>query len=215
MSFDLNITVNGSRCKQYYHQGKIFIQANPGSEYSIEIKNNHWKRILAVSSVDGLNVLTGKSANELDSGYIINGYSSEKIKGFRFSDNEWALFKFGYKFNGKTYAQSKNDGSEQNCGVIGVRLFYEKELVWTTTYTSYPYQYGNSSGVISGSGISYTSNVNYCANNHLGDNLDMKLMSSIGTGICVSNVAGKITNCCANYSAQVEQPQLEIGRAHV
>ena len=112
MSFDLNITVNGSRCKQYSHQGKTFIEAKQGSEYVIEVKNNHWKRVLAVGSVDGLNVLTGKTANEADSGYIIGAYSSEKIKGFRFSDDEWALFKFGYKFNGNTYAQSKEDGSE-------------------------------------------------------------------------------------------------------
>jgi len=111
MSFDLNITVNGSRCKQYSHQGKIFIEAKQSSEYVIEIKNNHWKRVLMVGSVDGLNVLTGKTASENDTGYIIGAYSAEKIKGFRVSDDEWALFKFGYKFNGNTYAQSKEDGS--------------------------------------------------------------------------------------------------------
>jgi len=133
MSFDLNILVNGNRCKQYYHQGKTFIEAKNGSEYVIQINNNHCKRILAVGSVDGLNILTGKAANEKDSGYIVGAYSSEKIKGFRFSDDEWAMFKFGYKFNGNTYAQSKEDGSEKNCGVIGLRLFYEKEPLYTYT----------------------------------------------------------------------------------
>jgi hypothetical protein len=128
-TFGAQILVNGNKCKQYNHNGKIFIQANPGSEYSIEIKNNHWKRILAVTSIDGLNVLTGKTANENDTGYIIGAYSSEKIKGFRISDSEWALFKFGYKFDGNTYAQSKEDGSEKNCGVIGLRFFYEKEPI--------------------------------------------------------------------------------------
>jgi len=175
MSFDLNITVNGSRCKQYSHQGKTFIEAKQGSEYVIEVKNNHWKRVLAVGSVDGLNVLTGKTASEADSGYIIGAYSAEKIKGFRFSDDEWALFKFGYKFNGNTYAQSKEDGSEKNCGVIGVRFFYEKDPIvvtsWTNTWTSYnltggyyqpPQIYNCSNGA---GGTSYTSNVNYQAGN--------------------------------------------------
>ena len=133
MSFDLNILVNGNRCKQYNHQGKIFIEAKNGSEYVVQINNNHWKRVLAVGSVDGLNILTGKTASEKDSGYIVGAYSSEKIKGFRFSDTEWAMFKFGYKFNGNTYAQSKEDGSERNCGVIGLRIFYEKEPIYTTT----------------------------------------------------------------------------------
>ena len=144
-----------------------------GSEYVIEVKNNHWKRVLAVGSVDGLNVLTGKTANEADSGYIIGAYSSEKIKGFRFSDDEWALFKFGYKFNGNTYAQSKEDGSEKNCGVIGVRFFYEKDPILTTytvvnnSWPNYCYTgalnpqiYNCSTG-----GTSYSSNVNYQASN--------------------------------------------------
>jgi hypothetical protein len=186
MSFDLNITVNGSRCKQYSHQGKTFIEAKQGSEYVIEVKNNHWKRVLAVGSVDGLNVLTGKTANEADSGYIIGAYSSEKIKGFRFSDDEWALFKFGYKFNGNTYAQSKEDGSEKNCGVIGVRFFYEKDPI-VTTYTvvnnSWPnYCYTGAMNPqiynCSAGGTAYSSNVNYQSSN-LGTQ-DVTYLGNIG-----------------------------------
>jgi len=170
---EIQITVNGNRCKQYNHAGRTYVQANPGSEYVIEVKNNHWKRVLAVGSVDGLNILTGKTANEADSGYIIGAYSSEKIKGFRFSDDEWALFKFGYKFNGNTYAQSKEDGSEKNCGVIGVRFFYEKDPI-VTTYTvinngwpNYCYTGAISPQIYncSAGGTSYSSNVNYQASN--------------------------------------------------
>jgi hypothetical protein len=179
MSFDVNILVNGSRCKQYRHQGKTFVQANPGSEYVIEIKNNHWKRILAVGSVDGLNVLTGNTAKEGDTGYIVGAYSTEKVKGFRISDSEWALFKFGYKFNGKTYAQSKNDGSEKNCGVIGLRFFYEQEPIVINTPSSPWPNWGTYSisasyclnGGLYGPGRygyenspNYTTNVNYMSN---------------------------------------------------
>lgn len=195
MSFDLNILVNGNRCKQYHHQGKTFIEAKEGSEYVIQINNNYWKRILAVGSVDGLNVLTGKTAASTDSGYIVGAYSSEKIKGFRFSDDEWAMFRFGYKFDGKTYAQSKQDGSERNCGVIGLKLFYEKEpvyvcnppVIWnttpqwlsptpaapqpqwitTTTVTTgpIPQTYAVSASYSMCGTGAYQSNVNYCCNN--------------------------------------------------
>jgi hypothetical protein len=181
-NFDINIIVNGNRCKLYTHQGKNYVQANQGSEYVIEIKNNYYKRILSVISVDGLNVLSGKKASENDTGYIIDSYHSEKIKGFRFSDDEWAMFKFGYKFNGKTYAQSKNDGSEINCGIFGIRLFYEQEPMviyntstvtwntpinppWTTPinppWDPYPITC-NGAGISIGS-PSYTSNVNFMA----------------------------------------------------
>ena len=206
MSFDLNITVNGNRCKQYNHQGKTFIEAKNGSEYVIEIKNNHWKRVLAVGSVDGLNILTGKSASDTDTGYIIGAYSSERIKGFRFSDNEWAMFKFGYKFYGNTYAQSKEDGSEKNCGVIGLRIFYEQEPVVTYTapiiinnpppynpWPNWPYfttttnaisgacSGGGGTGLSAGNAASYTSNVNYSCNS-LGsqDMMDYSTLKSSG-----------------------------------
>jgi len=176
MSFDLNITVNGSRCKQYSHQGKIFIEAKQSSEYVIEIKNNHWKRVLMVGSVDGLNVLTGKTASENDTGYIIGAYSAEKIKGFRVSDDEWALFKFGYKFNGNTYAQSKEDGSEKNCGVIGVRLFYEKDPV--VTYSTWNSSFAVSCSYAGNLQTNYMSNVNYQPNNLISQNMDMTMYAS-------------------------------------
>jgi len=124
MSQDVNILVNGSRCKQYHHDGKIFIEAKDGSEYTIEIKNNEWKRILAVCSVDGLDVLTGKKAVENNPGYVISGLNTLKIDGFRVSDEKVAKFIFGAK--GESYAADKGDGSERNVGVIGIRLFEEK-----------------------------------------------------------------------------------------
>jgi len=131
--FDINVMVNGSRCKQYTHEGRKYVEAKDGSEWYFQIQNNSPGRVLAVCSVDGLNVLTGETATKKDSGYIIDSYHSQKIKGFRFSDEEWAMFKFGYKIdkstgapNGKVYAVSKGKEAARNCGVIGVRLFYEK-----------------------------------------------------------------------------------------
>lgn len=124
MSYEINILVNGSRCKQYNHNGKVFVEAKQGSEYSIEIKNNAWKRILAVCSVDGLDILNGKPAVENGAGYVISGLNSSKFDGFRVSDEKVAKFVFDYK--GSSYAASKGDGSERNVGVVGIRLFEEK-----------------------------------------------------------------------------------------
>lgn len=123
-SFDVNVLVNGNRCKFYHHQGKTYIQANHGSEYELEIKNNTWSRILCLSSVDGLNVLTGESAKEDDAGYVIPAYSPLKIKGFRYSNNEVAAFKFTDKHNSYAKIQGGNEAA-QNCGVIGFKLYNE------------------------------------------------------------------------------------------
>lgn len=124
MNYEVNILVNGSRCKQYNHDGKIFIEAKKNSEYSIEIKNNSFNRILAVCSVDGLDILTGKPAFEGNQGYVISGYNTGKFEGFRVSDEQVAKFVFDYK--NQSYAASKGDNSEKNVGVIGIRLFQEK-----------------------------------------------------------------------------------------
>jgi hypothetical protein len=145
--YDINIVVNGSRCKKYTHKGKTFIESKVGTEYSIEIKNNSHVRHLAICSVDGLNIIDGLSASPDSSGYVIEGYSSNKYHGFRISDEEIAKFIFSKKE--KSYATSKGDGSEQNVGVIGVKLFDEKPkytairqyLTKTTFTTQFPDNY--------------------------------------------------------------------------
>ena len=189
-TFDVNVLVNGSRCKQYNHEGKTYIEAKDGSEWYFQIQNNSPGRVLAVCSVDGLNVLTGETATKKDSGYVIDSYHSQKIKGFRFSDTEWAMFKFGYKIdkssgapNGKVYAVSKGKEAARNCGVIGVRLFYEKfkkvEYIAPPQYTPYT-GYAVSASWPGGSGYwgtdslccnaSWTNNsVSGCASNSLRD----------------------------------------------
>ena len=88
--YDVNVLVNGSRCKQYTHGGRNYIEAKDGSEWYFQIQNNTPSRVLAICSVDGLNVLSGEIATENDTGYVIDAYHSQKIKGFRFSDDEWA-----------------------------------------------------------------------------------------------------------------------------
>ncbi len=123
-NFDINILVNGNRCKIYNHNGKFYIEAKHDSQYELEIKNNTWQRSLVLASVDGLNVLSGETATDEDSGYVIQSQSPLRIKGFRYSNNEVASFKFTNKNN--SYAQSVG-GSEaaKNCGVIGFKIFNE------------------------------------------------------------------------------------------
>ena len=123
-NYTVDILINDKPVRKFPFNDKLFVEARKGQEYSIRIKNNSYSRILAVSSVDGLDVLTGKSALENGNGYVINGYNSLTIDGFRVSDEKVAKFLFDYK--GGSYAASKEDGSERNVGVIGVRIFTEK-----------------------------------------------------------------------------------------
>jgi len=172
-NYEVNVLVNGSRCKIYSHNGKRFIEAKAGSNYVLEIKNNSNNRVLAVSSVDSLNTITGKNeAAETGAGYVLNSYTSTKIDGFRINDTEVAQFKFDIKSNG--YAASKKDGSEKNSGVIGIRIFNEKPNPIVNSYitsyinpyiinlnsTGYPTPVYNASNCNSGGKLRNTSTLN-------------------------------------------------------
>ena len=109
--------------KSYFKNGKRFIEGKEGRTYSIVIKNVCHSRLEAVVSVDGLDVLNGRSASLSIKGYIINPGDSLTIKGFRTSREAVAAFKFSSV--SESYSQEKY-GTSRNVGVIGLALFTEK-----------------------------------------------------------------------------------------
>ncbi len=131
-TFELQVLVNGRPVREAYFQGRAFIEARKGTQYTLKLKNTSHRRAVAVFSVDGIDVLHGKKAEEADGGYIVDAYSSIEVKGFRVDDDTVSAFKFDHKNN--SYANkigAKVDGAmekgTENCGVIGVRVTYEKQ----------------------------------------------------------------------------------------
>ena len=119
----MHVQVNGRACKEYSHKGMSFIEARSGTNYTVKIKNDNPYRVMAVLSVDGLDVVTGKPAEETNTGYIIDAYSSLDVKGYRISDDNSASFIFTSK--GKSYVQQAKSNAT-NAGVIGLRTYKEK-----------------------------------------------------------------------------------------
>lgn len=122
-NYELEVLVNGTPLREYYNQGKHYIEGKRDSEFSIKIRNNGYKRILAVASVDGLSVMDGKTASHKSRGYIIDGYDSLVIDGWRTSDKNVSRFYFTNPSD--SYAKRKNNGD--NLGVVGVVIFREKD----------------------------------------------------------------------------------------
>ena len=123
--FELFILVNGKKVREYYHDGKIFIEGKKGSEFTLKFKNNSYQRVLFVPSIDGLSVIDGKEASKNSGGYIVDALRSIEIKGWRTSLDDVASFIFDEKINSYVNKKSKN-GNTMNCGVIGGRVFSEK-----------------------------------------------------------------------------------------
>lgn len=121
--YTVEVLVNGKPVKKYNHQSKVYIEGRSGTEYSLRLRNNSFDRVLAIISVDGVNVITGQVASENDTGYIIDPNSSIDVSGFRKDKNTVGSF----VFCGKNESYSKDVGLKNNQGVIGVVFIREKE----------------------------------------------------------------------------------------
>jgi len=128
--YSAHVLVNGRKVKEYRHNGLTFIEAKDGTEFAIEVKNHQGGRVLAIVSVDGLDIIDGKPATAKSRGYIIDGYNSETLHGYRKNENQVANFKF--TCGGNSYATDKGKG--ENNGIIAVKFIgeaiaYAKQLV--------------------------------------------------------------------------------------
>jgi len=107
----------------HYHHGEYWVAGRPGGRYAIEIRNRLGERLLAVTSVDGVNVVTGETAGWDQSGYVFGPGDRYQITGWRKSDAEVAAFTFTDLAN--SYAA--RTARPANVGVIGVAVFRERQ----------------------------------------------------------------------------------------
>jgi hypothetical protein len=112
----------GSVLPTYRWRGEYWIAGRPGARYSIMIQNHRGQRLLAVTAVDGINVVSGETGAWGQSGYVLGAGESYEIAGWRKSDAEIAAFNFTSA--GSSYAE--RTGRPANIGVIGVALFLER-----------------------------------------------------------------------------------------
>lgn len=135
---DVDIRVNGKPLRLYSHHNRTFVEAKNGSEYTVKINNNNYKRILAVVTVDGVNVLDEQAGGSSKAGYVINGWSSYEVKGWRTSSHNVNAFKFSAKSRSYAAKSESTHGDTSNCGVIGVEIYLEKEKPVTYQYNYNP-----------------------------------------------------------------------------
>jgi hypothetical protein len=104
-------------------KGRWYVAGEPGHQYEIRLRNRSSERLLAVTSVDGVNVISGETAKTGQSGYVLSPWDSVEIDGWRKSMDEVATFYFTRLSN--SYAA--RTGRPDNVGVIGVAVFRERQ----------------------------------------------------------------------------------------
>lgn len=114
----------GERLTPVRHEGRLYVAGTPGERYAIELKGRQGGRVLTVLSVDGVNVLTGQTAATLQSGYVIDGWQSYAINGWRKSMDDVAQF----VFTALPDSYAARTGRPGNVGVIGVAVYRERAV---------------------------------------------------------------------------------------
>ena len=113
---------SGATLRTYYSRGEYWVAGEPGARYAIEIRNCANGRLLAVTSVDGVNVLTGDTAGFGQAGYVFDAGERYQISGWRKSRSEVAAF----TFTDSRDSYAERTGRPANVGVIGIALYREQ-----------------------------------------------------------------------------------------
>jgi len=119
---DVYDRASGAALPVYANNGRNYIEGAPGHEYGVRIRNCTGARVLVVTSVDGVNVISGDTAAPSQSGYVLEPWGYVVITGWRKSMDRTAAFYFTDL--GDSYAA--RTGRPQNVGVVGVAVFQEK-----------------------------------------------------------------------------------------
>ncbi|MBM0105091.1 hypothetical protein JM946_10035 [Steroidobacter sp. S1-65] len=106
----------------YVHHDRLYVAGEPGHQYELRITNRSNERLLAVTSVDGVNVISGKTAQEKQSGYVLDPWGGVHVEGWRKSLNEVATF----YFTRWSDSYAARTGRPEHVGVIGVAVFREQ-----------------------------------------------------------------------------------------
>jgi hypothetical protein len=113
---------SGATLPVYSYRGEYWVAGRPGARYAVAVRNKLGERVLAVPSVDGVNVLSGETASWDQTGYVFSARERYQITGWRKSNSEVAAF----EFSNASDSYAGRTGRPANVGVIGVALFREQ-----------------------------------------------------------------------------------------
>lgn len=127
-SVELVTRADGRVLPVYEKDGRRWVVGTPGAEYAIRVCNTTGARVLAVMSVDGVNVVSGDSASPSQAGYVLDARECTDINGWRKNLSSVAAF----YFTELPDSYAARTGRPDNVGVIGVAFFRERPqpMVW-------------------------------------------------------------------------------------
>jgi hypothetical protein len=88
------LSEGGDTLQTFGRGGRYYLLGDTGERYIIRVSNPTARRIEAVVTVDGLDVIDGEGGDLHKRGYVIQPYGELRVEGFRTSTTEVATFRF-------------------------------------------------------------------------------------------------------------------------
>jgi hypothetical protein len=121
--YTLEVLVDGRPLAELYGNGRHYVEAFPGREYSLRLTNNTGRRVAIAVSVDGLNSIDAKTTTaQAGSKWILGPYESIILDGWQTSS---ALARRFY-FTTEKVSYGAWLGKTDNLGVIAAVVFRER-----------------------------------------------------------------------------------------
>jgi len=112
---------SGQSLQPVAYRGDRWVPGVPGHRYAVRLANTTGERVLVVLSVDGVNAISGQTADASQGGYVLGPWETTQVEGWRKSLDEVAQF----VFTDLADAYATRTGRPDNVGVIGIAVFRE------------------------------------------------------------------------------------------
>jgi hypothetical protein len=123
--YELQVLEGGRPAPTFFHSGESYVLGQLGARYTLRVVNHTGRRMEAVGSVDGRDVVDGRPADFRNKrGYLVPAWGSVDIDGWRLSRAQVAAFRFSTV--PESYAA--RTGSAREVGVIGAAIFPERTV---------------------------------------------------------------------------------------
>jgi hypothetical protein len=120
---NVDILVNGAPQTRYAHEGRWYVEALKGREYTIRLRNPYPVRVAVALSVDGLNTIDARETTAAAARkWVLGPYETVTISGWQTSASYARAFEFTTEE--RSYGQAL--GKTANLGMISAAFFRER-----------------------------------------------------------------------------------------
>ncbi len=121
-NFDLEILVGGRPLDKYYARNRNYVEAIPGAEYEVRLRNPFPFCVAVALSVDGLNTIDARRTSAWNaSKWVIEPYGTISINGWQMSSERARRF----YFTSEQDSYGAKLGQTSNLGVVSAVFFRE------------------------------------------------------------------------------------------